>query len=85
MDNKDRPESMGLKGGTSNWRDVEKSWTAVKGQVQEKWDRFSELELDQVGGNYNRLIGKLQEKYGFTREQAERELDDFRTTVKREV
>lgn len=85
MDKEDRSESMGLNAGTSNWRDVEKSWTEVKGQVQERWDRFSDLELDQVGGNYNRLIGKLQDKYGFSRQQAERELDDFRITVKREA
>lgn len=62
-------------------RDVKRRWKALRARVQERWDRLTREELDQIAGNYDRLIGKIQEKYGLTLMQAEHELTDFRTTL----
>ena len=62
-------------------KDVKRSWKALRACVQERWDKLTREELDQIAGNYDRLIGKIQEKYGLTLTQAERELSDFRTTL----
>jgi uncharacterized protein YjbJ (UPF0337 family) len=62
-------------------KDVRRRWRALRVRVQERWDRLTREELDHIAGNYDRLIGKIQEKYGLTLMQAERDLTDFRTTL----
>lgn len=51
-------------------------WKQLRGKVKEWWSVLTDDELDKIDGRRDRLIGKLQEKYGFTKEQAARELDD---------
>jgi uncharacterized protein YjbJ (UPF0337 family) len=50
-------------------------WTQLKGQLRKQWGKLSDDEVDQIQGNAEILIGKLQERYGYSREQAEREID----------
>ncbi len=64
------------------WKEVERNWTEYRDRVQDRWDELTRDELDQIGGSYNELVGKLQEKYGITQQQAERELEEFQTTVR---
>lgn len=64
------------------WKQVERNWTEYRDRVQDRWDELTRDELDQIGGSYNELVGKLQEKYGITQQQAERELDEFQSTVR---
>jgi uncharacterized protein YjbJ (UPF0337 family) len=59
-------------------RDIlEGKWKQVLGEIKETWGELTDDELDQIGGRYDKLIGKLQEKYGYSREEAEEELDRF--------
>ena len=59
-------------------RDVLKGqWTQIKGKIREQWGKLTDDDVDQMQGNAEQLIGKLQERYGRTREQAERELDQW--------
>jgi uncharacterized protein YjbJ (UPF0337 family) len=62
-------------------KDVRKTWKALRGYVQQRWDRLTREELDFIEGNYDRLIAALQEKYGLTLPQAERALTEFRATL----
>jgi uncharacterized protein YjbJ (UPF0337 family) len=50
-------------------------WTQLKGQLRKQWGKLTDDEVDQIQGNAEILIGKLQERYGYSREQAEREID----------
>lgn len=49
-------------------------WKQLKGDVRAKWGRLTDDELDQVGGNAEKLVGLVQERYGIAREEVEREL-----------
>ncbi|SMO51331.1 CsbD family protein [Paracoccus laeviglucosivorans] len=60
-----------------NWDIIEGKWNQVKGSVKEKWGDLTDDELTEMGGRRDRLEGKLQEKYGWTKEEAERQVDDF--------
>lgn len=80
MDRQQGHESYRGDAGTT-WEGIEKSWSELKARVQYRWDRLTEQELDDVGGSYDRLVRKLQEKYELSREQAEQELDEFLSTV----
>jgi uncharacterized protein YjbJ (UPF0337 family) len=53
------------------------NWKQIKGEVKKQWGKLTNDELDQIDGEHEKLIGKLQEKYGYARDQAEREIDQF--------
>ena len=50
-------------------------WEQVKGDVQKKWGKLTNDDLDVIKGDSKNLVGKLQEKYGMTKEEAEKEID----------
>jgi uncharacterized protein YjbJ (UPF0337 family) len=60
-----------------NWDQIEGKWKQLRGEMRAKWGRLTDDELDVIAGNRDKLIGKLQEKHGLSREQAERELDEW--------
>lgn len=54
---------------------------AVKGQGQkEKWGQLTDDDLDEAAGKRDQLIGKLQARYGYERDRAEREVDELTST-----
>ena len=52
-------------------------WTQMKGDVRSKWGKLTDDDVTQIQGDAEKFIGKLQERYGHNREQAEKELNDF--------
>jgi uncharacterized protein YjbJ (UPF0337 family) len=50
-------------------------WKQIRGQVKVWWGKFTDDDLDKVNGEYDKFIGLLQEKYGYTRQQAEEEYE----------
>ena len=60
-----------------NWDIVQGKWQQFKGSVKEKWGDLTDDDIDQIDGNRDKLSGKLQEKYGWAKEDAERNIDDF--------
>jgi uncharacterized protein YjbJ (UPF0337 family) len=59
-------------------RDILKGkWTQLKGGIRTRWGKLTDDDLTQIEGEAEKLIGKLQERYGYKREEAEREVDDF--------
>jgi uncharacterized protein YjbJ (UPF0337 family) len=51
-------------------------WKQLRGQVKLWYGALTDDDLDKINGRRDKLIGKLQEKYGFTKEQATQDLDD---------
>ena len=39
-------------------------WMRFKGDLKQKWGKFTDNDLEQIGGNYDRFVGKVQERYG---------------------
>jgi uncharacterized protein YjbJ (UPF0337 family) len=52
-------------------------WKQMRGKLKEKWGKLTDDELDQAEGNRDYLIGKVQEKYGLSKEEAQKQLDKF--------
>jgi uncharacterized protein YjbJ (UPF0337 family) len=55
---------------------LEGKWKQIKGEMKIWWGRLTDDDLDQIAGSKDKLIGKLQERYGYAREQAEKEADE---------
>jgi uncharacterized protein YjbJ (UPF0337 family) len=56
---------------------LEGKWMQLRGSIREKWGELTDDELDQIAGKRDRLVGVLQEKYGYTQLEADRQIDDF--------
>ena len=52
-------------------------WNQLKGDIRTKWGKLTDDDLTQIHGQTEKMIGKLQERYGYKKEQAEKELNDF--------
>jgi uncharacterized protein YjbJ (UPF0337 family) len=63
-----------------NWDQIEGNWKQLKGHAREKWGKLTDSDWDTVGGKKDKLIGKIQEHYGHSREDAEREVDEWGRT-----
>jgi uncharacterized protein YjbJ (UPF0337 family) len=57
-----------------NWDQAQGKWTQLKGSVKEKWGKLTDDDLKVIDGKRDRLIGKIQERYGVTKENAENEV-----------
>lgn len=56
---------------------IEGKWDQLKGSVKEQWGKLTDDDLTRISGKQDQLTGKLQERYGWTRDQAEKEIDEF--------
>jgi uncharacterized protein YjbJ (UPF0337 family) len=52
-------------------------WNQLKGDIRSKWGKITDDDLMQIQGDTQKMIGKLQERYGLKREQAEKDLTEF--------
>jgi uncharacterized protein YjbJ (UPF0337 family) len=60
-----------------NWDQIKGGWKQFQGKVKEKWGKLTDDDLTVIGGKKDQLLGKLQQKYGYDKEQAEKEVDSF--------
>lgn len=52
-------------------------WTQLRGEVQKRWGKLTNDQLDVINGDRMKLVGKIEETYGVAREEAEKQLADF--------
>ena len=64
-----------------NWDQIEGKWRQAKGAVKQQWGKLTDDDLTFIGGSKDKLLGRLQERYGFKKEQAQNEIDRWVSTV----
>ncbi|MCB0168371.1 MAG: CsbD family protein [Anaerolineae bacterium] len=52
-------------------------WKQFKGEVQKQWGKLTNDDVDVIEGERTKLEGRLQERYGYTKDEARREVDNF--------
>ena len=57
-----------------NWEQAKGQWNVMKGSVRKQWGKLTDDDLDVIAGERDRLIGKIQERYGVNKEEAERQI-----------
>jgi uncharacterized protein YjbJ (UPF0337 family) len=67
-----------------NWDQVEGKWKQYKGQAKEKWGKLTDDDLDVIDGKRQQIVGKIQERYGISKEAAEQQADEFVKSMKEE-
>ncbi|ETA52544.1 CsbD family protein [Ponticoccus alexandrii] len=64
-----------------NWDQIQGKWTQFKGKAREEWGELTDNEIQEAKGEREQMLGLIQEKYGRTREEAERELSRWQTKL----
>ena len=65
-----------------NWDHLEGKWKQMKGSIREQWGKLTDDDLEVIAGNRDRLIGKVQERYGYIKEEAQKRVDKWVASVR---
>jgi uncharacterized protein YjbJ (UPF0337 family) len=60
-----------------NWDTVKGKWSQLQGEARKQWGKLTDSDWEQVAGEKDKFIGKLQERYGWSKDEAERSADDY--------
>ena len=60
-----------------NWDQIEGKWKQLRGQAKQQWGKLTDDDLDVMAGKRDALVGKVQERYGIAKEEAERQVDEW--------
>jgi uncharacterized protein YjbJ (UPF0337 family) len=64
-----------------NWDQIEGNWKQLKGNAKEQWGKLTDDHLEAMAGQRDRMAGKIQELYGVSKEEAERQVVDWHGRV----
>jgi uncharacterized protein YjbJ (UPF0337 family) len=65
-----------------NWDQIEGKWKQSVGMIKEKWGKLTDGDLMIIAGKRDQLVGKIQERYGITKEAAEEQVEEFMSSHK---
>jgi uncharacterized protein YjbJ (UPF0337 family) len=65
-----------------NWDQIAGNWKQFRGKVKEKWGKLTDDDLTTIAGKREQLAGFLQQRYGYAKDQAEKELNEFSNALK---
>jgi uncharacterized protein YjbJ (UPF0337 family) len=60
-----------------NWDRIEGNWRQVSGKAKEQWGKLTSDDFDVVAGRRDQLAGKIQERYGIAKDEAEKQVNDW--------
>ncbi|HSR09532.1 MAG TPA: CsbD family protein, partial [Bryobacteraceae bacterium] len=64
-----------------NWDQIEGKWKQLKGSAKQQWGKLTDDYLDYIGGSKDKLVGRLQERYGIKKEDAQTHANAWLDTV----
>ena len=60
-----------------NWDEIEGKWKQFTGSARERWGKLTDDDMQTLTGKKDHLVGKIQERYGIVKEEAERQTDEW--------
>jgi uncharacterized protein YjbJ (UPF0337 family) len=64
-----------------DWNRVEGNWKQFAGKVKEQWGQLTDDDLKVINGRRDQLEGKLQERYGYNKDQIRKHVDDWLSSI----
>jgi uncharacterized protein YjbJ (UPF0337 family) len=64
-----------------NWDRIEGNWKQFKGKARQQWAKLTDDDVEFVEGKRTELAGRIQQRYGVARDEAERQIDDWMRQV----
>jgi uncharacterized protein YjbJ (UPF0337 family) len=60
-----------------NWDQIEGKWEQFKGKLRMQWAKLTDDDIEYMRGGKDRAVGRLKERYGIAKDEAERKLDEL--------
>jgi len=60
-----------------NWDQIQGKWKQAKGSLKQKWGKLTDDDLDVIAGSRDKFVGKVQERYGIARDEAQKRADEW--------
>jgi uncharacterized protein YjbJ (UPF0337 family) len=60
-----------------NWDQIEGNWKQFQGKVRETWGDLTNDDIAKVEGSQQQLVGRIQERYGLGKEEAQKQVDEW--------
>ena len=67
-----------------DWNRVEGNWKQLKGRIREQWGKLTDDDLDRVAGKRDMFVGRIQETYGISKDEADRQISDWERGLERD-
>lgn len=64
-----------------NWDQIKGNWKQVSGKARQEWGKLTDDDLETAKGHRDVLVGKVQERYGIAKEEAERQVSAWETKL----
>lgn len=68
-----------------DWNQVEGNWKQVKGNAKRHWGKLTDSDLTAIAGRREELEGKIQERYGYTKDRVRKDIEDWSETLRLEL
>jgi uncharacterized protein YjbJ (UPF0337 family) len=65
-----------------NWDRIEGNWKQFKGSAKQQWGKLTDDQLDVIAGKRDSLAGRIQESYGISKDEAEKQLAEWQDQMK---
>lgn len=67
-----------------NWDRIEGNWKQLKGKARQQWGKLTDSDFEQIAGSKDQLVGRIQERYGISKDEAQKQADEWARTQKLE-
>lgn len=64
-----------------NWDQIIGNWKQAKGNIRTQWGKLTDNDLEQAKGHRDSLVGRIQERYGIGKEEAERQVSEWERKI----
>lgn len=68
-----------------NWEEIHGSWQELEGRVRAKWNKLTDDDLGEIAGKKDELLGALQRRYGYEKEEAMKHVDEWADSLKEKI
>jgi uncharacterized protein YjbJ (UPF0337 family) len=65
-----------------NWDKIEGNWKQMSGKAREKWGKLTDSDFETAAGKKDQLVGRIQERYGIAKDEANRQADEWAKALK---
>jgi uncharacterized protein YjbJ (UPF0337 family) len=67
-----------------NWDQIQGNWKQMTGKAREKWGKLTDSDFETAAGRKDQLVGRIQERYGIAKDEADRQVDEWARALKEE-
>ncbi len=60
-----------------NWTQIESKWDQLRADARAEWGRLTETDLQAIRGNRDQLVGKIVERYGVLKANAQKDVEEW--------